>query len=166
MASPESTEHNKLLLWSAAILEAYVGRLRLGEIFINRVCFRLSDDDAPEPDIGFVRASRWSIVRPTFVAGAPDLAVEIVSAESEQRDYQLKRHLYERAGVKEYWILDPDDERTTFLVRGPRGFAQAKLVGGVFASRVVKGFRLDTRWLWQRPRPDTLSIIREVIGQE
>lgn len=45
--------------------------------------------------------------------GAPTLVVEIVSKSSKKRDYMLKLHKYEKAGVKEYWIISPDDETMT-----------------------------------------------------
>ena len=42
------------------------------------------------------------------VAGAPDLVVEILSPATKFYDKRLKFHLYERAGVREYWVVDPD----------------------------------------------------------
>lgn len=42
--------------------------------------------------------------------GAPTLIVEIVSPGSKKRDYMIKLHKYEKAGVKEYWIITPETE--------------------------------------------------------
>lgn len=47
----------------------------------------------------------------------PDLVVEVVSPRSEQRDYGIKREEYLRAGVRLYWIVDPQDRTVTVLVR-------------------------------------------------
>ncbi len=48
-----------------------------------------------------------------YCLGAPDLLVEIVSPSSRQRDYRVKLEKYTRAGVREYWIADPLQERIT-----------------------------------------------------
>jgi len=45
--------------------------------------------------------------------GAPDFVVEIVSPSSRKMDYRTKMTLYADAGVREYWIVDPEKERTT-----------------------------------------------------
>ena len=42
--------------------------------------------------------------------GAPTLIIEIVSPGSKKRDYMIKLHKYEKAGVKEYWIITPETE--------------------------------------------------------
>ena len=47
------------------------------------------------------------------VVGAPDFIAEIVSPSSRRMDYYTKLDLYERAGVREYWIVDPKHRRTT-----------------------------------------------------
>lgn len=45
--------------------------------------------------------------------GAPDLVIEIVSPGSRKMDYSTKNTLYTDAGVREYWIVDPEKKRTT-----------------------------------------------------
>lgn len=61
-----------------------------------------------QPDIVFVSNERRGIVAPDELKGAPDLVVEILSASTAARDRDLKRRLYQRQGVAEYWIVDPD----------------------------------------------------------
>ena len=50
-----------------------------------------------------------SIITPTKLKGIPDLVVEIISPSSSNNDRVLKKELYRRAGVPEYWLVDPDD---------------------------------------------------------
>ena len=64
--------------------------------------------DVVEPDLLFIGAARLAdILTPLNVRGAPDLVVEIGSRSTRRRDETIKRTLYERAGVEEYWIVDP-----------------------------------------------------------
>lgn len=61
-----------------------------------------------QPDIIFVSNDRRGILAPDELKGAPDLVVEILSPGTAARDRGLKRALYQRQGVTEYWIVDPD----------------------------------------------------------
>ena len=71
----------------------------------------LSDYDAVIPDLVFVCNERWAlVVTGVRFTGAPDLVIEVVSAGKENRDRDLlvKRQLYAKYAVAEYWIVDPD----------------------------------------------------------
>jgi Uma2 family endonuclease len=164
MASPESVDHNVLVLWLGHVVDLFVQSRQLGTVTINRVAYRLSERTAPEPDLGFVRTERLSSLRKGYVEGPPDLAVEVVSPDSVERDYQRKREVYEAAGVREYWIIDPDEKRAVFLLHGHEGFTEAQLDGDVFRSRVIPGLALDIRWLWQRPLPDALATVQSLLA--
>lgn len=164
MASPESSEHNDLLGWLGAVLRIYVTEKHLGRLTLNKVAFRLSDHTAPEPDLAFVSTKRSHLIKSGYVDGPPDLAIEIVSPESIQRDYELKRQRYDEAGVLEYWIIDPLDQTVTTFVREGDAFVEQHIIDNVFESRTIPGMLLDVRWLFQRPRPTELSIIPQLLG--
>ena len=155
MASPESLEHNDLVVRLVMVPGEFIKKHGLGRLTVNRVAYRLSDNTSPEPDLAFIQTDRLDIVERGYVNGAPDLAVEIVSPDSVDRDYELKRSKYESAGVCEYWILDPQERKAMFLVRSSVGrtglspFREAELDGTVFRSTVLSGFSLDVAWLWQ-----------------
>ena len=91
------------LIWS------YLQVHPVGRVFTARLDVLFSDYDVVEPDLLYVSNIRASeVLTPTNVRGAPDLVVEIGSPSTRKRDETIKRHLYERSGVSEYWIVDPD----------------------------------------------------------
>ncbi len=61
-----------------------------------------------QPDILFIAQERLDIVQEKFIAGAPDLIVEILSPSNWLDDRRDKYEVYEATGVREYWIVDPD----------------------------------------------------------
>lgn len=164
MASPENTEHNTILRWLDKVLWGYIDEAQLGYVSIEKIAYRLTRNTAPEPDLVFVAADRRNIVKDGYVDGAPDLVVEIVSPESVQRDYQEKRAKYEVSGVREYWIIDPEEQKITLLTHGPAGFVEVAPEGTLFRSKVVPGFTLDADWVWQRPLPSPFVIVPKLLA--
>lgn len=80
-----------------------------GRLFFAPIGVEFPDtDEGVQPDILFVSTERLSIVTEDWIRGAPDLVIEILSPSTARRDRTVKRHLYERQGVAEYWIVDPD----------------------------------------------------------
>lgn len=76
------------------------------------------------------------------VRGAPDLVVEILSPATTGRDEILKRDLYERSGVREYWLIDPE----TWTLRIYRLEDRRFLASLDLTSRVLPGFRFDPKF--------------------
>ena len=89
----------------------------LGQIYGSRVACRFDDRSAARTRHP-LRPYRTSPTASTGEAWrvSPDLAIEIVSPESVERDYEDKRKQYQRFGVPEYWIID-EEEKTILLLR-------------------------------------------------
>ena len=68
-----------------------------------------------------------------------------------------------RAGVSEYWLIDPQRKQAEFYIRGKDGiFALTPAdKAGMFHSKAIKGFWIKTTWLWQHPLPTEWSIIKQ-----
>ncbi len=67
-------------------------------------------EEGVQPDIIFVSKSRSEILVKEGIRGAPDLVVEILSPRTAERDLTIKKKLYSRQGVAQYWAVDPEAE--------------------------------------------------------
>jgi Uma2 family endonuclease len=160
MASRDNTDAGELFVWLIALIELFVRQRSLGKVYGSRVAFRLDEWSSPEPDIAFVSNRRLKLVQPGFVRGGPDLALEIVSPESVERDYEQKWEKYERAKVREYWIIDEIERKITLYRLDRSGkYREVAPKRGKFVSTVLRGFWLEPAWLWQSPRPLQTTIL-------
>jgi Uma2 family endonuclease len=163
LASPESTDDNQLRGWLYSLMTQFADQTGHGKCYHTRVAFRITEKHCPEPDVAFVATERLHLVERGFVNGAPDIAVEIVSPDSVERDYEIKRNIYETSGVKEYWIIDPDERRATFLRRQGDRFVEVKPHDDRYESQVLAGFYLKVVWLWSKERPSLMAILPEML---
>lgn len=165
MASPENINANDLFCWLVSIMHNYVEVKGLGHIFGSRVACRLDDSNSPEPDILFVRNEHADRILRGGVEGSPDLAIEIVSPESVERDYKKKRQQYQKFGVPEYWIINEEKQTILLLRRNARGrYQEVQPKRGKLHSEIMPGFYLDPNWLWQKPRPFALDIAQQLLA--
>lgn len=166
MASPDNTEANDLCVWLCRLLGDYVEIKDLGKIYSNRVAFRLSPHNAPEPDVAFVRKARLEVIQRGHVAGPPDLAIEIVSPESVERDYVDKRALYEEFGVEEYWLLDEVQQEVTWLRLDKSGkYREVRPRKGRLYSEVLPGFWFDPKWLGPDGPPSKIQVLAQMLAE-
>jgi Uma2 family endonuclease len=80
----------------------------VGRLFLSPLDVVISEFDVVEPDLLFVSAARVDILTVENVRGTPDLVIEVGSRGTRKRDETIKKQLYQRAGVLEYWIVDPE----------------------------------------------------------
>lgn len=102
------TTHQKISQKLNQLILNYVEQHNLGEVLYAPVDVILSNEDIIQPDILYISKNRIGILKKENVQGAPDLVVEILSPSNKQRDIETKYKLYERHGVREYWIVDPE----------------------------------------------------------
>lgn len=165
VASPDSPEAAGLNTFLTAVLECYVAEFELGKIYGPRSAFKLSNTYAPEPDVAFARRERLGRWERAFFDGAPDLAIEIVSTDSLKRDPGIKRDVYERSGVLEYWMVHLLDARSTFLRLDGKTYRDVTPPpGSLFHSEAVEGFWLDPEWLFAEDRPKPLACLEKILA--
>jgi Uma2 family endonuclease len=165
MASPDNTDANRLFMWLGGLIECYVEAKELGDTFGSRVAFRLGESQGPEPDIAVVLKERLHLVERGYVNGPPDLAIEIVSPESVERDYEKKRKQYQDARVPEYWIVDEVLAKVTLLSLDAQGrYREVRPRKGVLRSAVLPGFWVRLDWLWKLPRPKKVEVLAQLLA--
>ena len=138
--------HQRLQLRLGTRLAQFIEEQGLGELFFAPCDVVLSDTDVVQPDLLFVSNDRRHLLLGgANVLGAPDLVVEILSPSTAGRDRTLKRALYVKHGVKEYWLVDPVAE--TVAILRPRGgvLVAAHTFGRneTLRSPLLAGFELD-----------------------
>jgi len=130
----------------------YVLERRLGAVYAAPIDVYFDIFDAFQPDIIFISSERSGIVREKYVEGAPDMVVEILSPSSARKDLTHKMVVYERSGVREYWIVDPMDATVDLYERidGRFTLTQQCGEGGIIRSSVVKGFSIAVETIFSK----------------
>lgn len=110
MAPRPATNHLRILGNIFAAFRAYL-RGKACEAFPDGADVFLSKKDRVVPDVMIVCDRKK--IRPDGIHGAPDLIVEVLSPGTHKRDTKYKKELYERCGVREYWIVNPESRTVT-----------------------------------------------------
>jgi Uma2 family endonuclease len=110
MSPAPALKHQRIVVNLTIILTTFVRLHRLGEVLVGPVDVLFSEHDVVEPDVIYVSSAHADRLQERYVAGAPDLVVEVLSPSNRGYDRIEKRRLYEAQGVPEYWIVDPPTE--------------------------------------------------------
>jgi Uma2 family endonuclease len=161
--SPGNEPQGRLSRFLGAIVQHWAEEHGLGETYVNAYPLRLSETTAREPDVFFIRAENADRAQGTFVDGAADLVIEIVSPSTRAVDRGVKYYEYEQAGVPEYWLIDPMRERVEAYQLGAGGVYEPMALGepAVLRSEVLPGMWIAVEWLWRRPLPRMSEVFRE-----
>lgn len=159
---PATVVHSELTLFLVCTLGMFVEQQELGEVLGWRLMVRLSPRCRRVPDVVFIAKEHLSNVLPTHLEGPPDLAIEVVSSESVERDWREKYYDYLAAGVREYWIIDPAHERVEAYKCVEGKYEPIGRDQGCIRSDVVPGFFLRDEWLWRDELPKVRDALKEI----
>src|SRR3972149_6548820 len=136
-------KHQEILLTLAQVLSKFVKENNLGKIIIAPFDVVLASTDVVQPDILFISRERFSIITEANIQGPPDLGVEILSSNLE-KDQVIKRKLYAKFGVKEYWIVDPEGKNVEVMELEEKGFRTVAIFksNDVLTSKTFPGLNL------------------------
>ncbi len=128
-------------------------RAGCGQVLLAPMDVVLSPRDVVEPDLLFIARDRLAIVTAENIQGAPDLVVEVISEGTRHRDAITKRHIYERHGVRFYWLVDPEEEmvRVFELKDGAYGDPRRLTAGQDLGCVLLPGVAQDVGRLFAEP---------------
>lgn len=136
----------------------------LGQVRRSRTAVVLADDQTYEADILFVARDRIDIIEERGLRGAPDLVIEILSASTAAYDRGAKFRTYERAGVRELWLIDPYGPAGTEFYQRQDDRLQPIMpdADNLIHSIVLPNFKLNINWLW--PAKEFIKV-REALQE-
>jgi Uma2 family endonuclease len=103
-----ATRHQRISRNLLHLIQTYLDGHPAGELLAAPFDALLSDFDIVVPDLLYLSNERARFLTSKNLQGPPDLVIEILSPSTKSRDKRLKRDLYERVGVREYWMVDPE----------------------------------------------------------
>jgi Uma2 family endonuclease len=147
------------------VIGAWLEEHPVGQLFYAPLDVVFSNFDVVEPDLLYMSNARAAqVVTPANVKGSPELVIEIASPGTRKRDETIKRRLYERFGVEEYWVVDPDVDVVRIYRRGDARFERAielsRESGEVLTTPLMRGLELPLERIFREPagRPATGAI--------
>jgi Uma2 family endonuclease len=163
LMSPVNFEHADINGFLYTLIRTFVDEHDLGKTVTEPFQIRFARQRRRRsPDIIFVSRGRSEIIKRQHVDGAPDLIVEVVSPESQNRDRRDKFLEYQTAGVREYWIIDPVSKTVDVYTLG-RGKKFQQIAGKEsIPSVVLPGFAIKPEWLWRAKLPKVSACLREM----
>lgn len=161
LMAPENDDHNDVGIWLATLFRMYAEGPSGGAVRTNMFLRLPRRRRLRVPDLMFFTAPNRKRIHPTFVDGPPDLVIEIVSPDSQNRDRREKYLEYEAGGVREYWIIDPlAGTMDAYALRG-RKYEAILPIDDCIHSRVLPGVFLRSKWLFGKQRPKIAQVLKE-----
>ena len=139
-------EHQLIVKFLLMALESFTGPRKLGVVLFAPLPLKTFARKYREPDLIFNFSENHAERRTDYYETA-DLVMEVVSADktSRERDYDKKRKDYAEAGIREYWIVDPQDKRVTVLALEDNQYIEHGVfnLGQTAESRLLSGFTME-----------------------
>jgi Uma2 family endonuclease len=145
MTSP-TPSHQDTVLTLGMLLKKFANENKLGKVFIAPLDIYLGENETYQPDVFFISKERESIIGEKKIEGAPDLVIEVLSESTAYYDLKKKKAVYEKSGVSEYWIVDPEEKNIEIYENSTSGFQKIALVESskTYTSKKLTGFILKS----------------------
>ena len=145
------TKHQKVSINLVVVLHNWVSAKSLGTILSAPIDVVFSNTDIFVPDIIFISTARASVIHHKNIQGAPDLIIEILSPSTSTRDLGIKKASYEKFGVSEYWVVDPEKQTVDiFTVIGAKFSVPKHLtVHDLLSSTIFQGLQISVKTIFE-----------------
>lgn len=136
--------HQEISKKLTLVIERYIQEKHVGKLLYAPVDVVLSEEEVVIPDLIVILRNNYQIIGEKNIRGTPDLVIEILSS-SRTQDLERKREIYERNGVKEYWIVDPLDKTILVLLLEKKKFLKPLTysTNSTIQSKVLEGIDLS-----------------------
>jgi len=143
-----NTKHQTVSINLTVLIGGWLERNPIGRLFHAPFDVVFSRFDVVEPDLLYLSNARAAeALTPIHVRGVPELVLEIGSPGTRKRDETLKRRLYERSGVSEYWVIDPKLDAIRVYRREGDGFGRvdelSAAANDVLTTALLPGFEIS-----------------------
>lgn len=151
MNPPAGFPHGRVESAIHVNLANFVKRVQFGDVLGSSQGYALPSGDTVEPDVSVVSKATWEAapqpVPGKFLCVVPDLVVEILSASTAPRDRGEKKAIYERNGVKEYWLVSPATQEIRLFTLSEGRYDLGTVFGSddTLRSKVLTGFEVEIR---------------------
>jgi len=148
MTPSPATRHQWISIRLTSEIFKYVMENNLGEVFAAPYDVVFDNYNIVQPDILFISKERLNIIGEKNVQGAPDFVIEILSESTAYRDAIQKKKLYAKFGVKEYWIVAPDDKLVEIYYLRDKGEYQllkTYLENDIIESQIIRGLKIELK---------------------
>lgn len=136
--SPSPLEsHQRILMEIVLQIGHFIKKNSLGVLRSAPYGVYLDEENVLEPDISFISNRNLHKIKENGLHGAPDLVIEILSSSTAQYDRNQKKKIYERHGVKEYWIVEPTNKKAEGYFLEKTRFESPLELQGRIESRVL-----------------------------
>lgn len=150
-------------------LSAYFVYRPVGEIREDPFTMRLEGISNRQPDIQVILGDNRKNLKRTFMLGAANIAIEIISEGTAAIDRGVKFEEYRKGGVLEYWIIDPEARDALFYRLNDEGkYISQKLENENYQTSQLPDFVLHVPSLWEEKFPNMLEIlemVKKMLGQ-
>ncbi|MBF0464519.1 MAG: Uma2 family endonuclease [Nitrospirae bacterium] len=145
------TRHQRIVFNLADILRHYVKKNNLGEVCLSPLDVIFEEGiNRLQPDILFIKKENMFIIQ-DWIRGVPDMVCEIISSGSYEMDTEIKKAIYEKYRVPEYWIVMPEPQTIEILtiVGDKYKLHSVAAIEGFITSKVIEGLQVNVNDIFE-----------------